>query len=234
MSETNPQPGNQLLDALPAKEYKRLLPDLEPFKIIFADIIYEPATVIKHAYFPLSGIVSLLTPIENNSRLEVGIVGNEGIIGLPVALGVKTSHNFAIVQGTGDTLRIKTADLLKQLKKGGELPRLLLLYTHSLMTQISQASACLRFHNIEPRLARWLLMTHDRMKSDEFRLTQKFLSDMLGVQREAVSRAAGKLQHQKLIRYSRGVINILNRKKLETVSCKCYETIKAEYKGFVD
>ena len=220
---------NRLLAALPAKEYARLLPKLEEVSLTYAKTIYEPGDVIRRVYFPNSGIVSLLSAVEDRSLLEVGIVGNEGFIGLPVFLGVKTSNNRAIVQGAGVALEMKTADFLAECNNGGALPRLLQRYTHSLLIQISQSAACNRFHPIEARLARWLLMTSDRMESDEFQITQEFLSNMLGVRREGVSKSATHLQQNELISYSRGKITILNRAGLEAASCRCYFIIKDEY-----
>ncbi len=228
MSETI-KPANRLLAALPAKEYARLLLKLEEIPLIYTEIIYEPDDIIRHVYFPNSGIVSLLSAVSEHSLLEVGIVGKEGFIGMPLFLGVKTSNNCALVQGAGVARRMKTADFLAECKNGGALPRLLQRYTHSLLTQISQSAACNRFHPIEARLARWLLMTSDRMESDEFQITQEFLSNMLGVRREGVSKSATQLQHNELICYSRGKITILNRAGLEAAACHCYFIIKDEY-----
>jgi len=227
MSETT-KPANRLLAALPAKEYARLLPKLEEISLNFTETIYEPGDVIRHVYFPDSGIVSLLSAVEERSLLEIGIVGSEGFVGLPVFLGVKTSNNRAIVQGTGVAMRMKTADFLTESNNGGALPRLLQRYTHSLLIQISQSAVCYRFHPIEARLARWLLMTADRMKAENFQITQEFLSNMLGVRREAVSKSAANLQQRQLISYSRGNITIINWAELESVSCKCYQIVKEE------
>ena len=228
MSETT-KPANRLLAALPTKEYKHLLPKLEEISLTYAETIYESGDIIRRVYFPNSGIISLLSAVEERSLLEVGIVGNEGFIGLPVFLGVKTSSNRALVQGSGVALAMKTADFLAECKNGSSLPRLLQRYTHSLLTQISQSAACNRFHPIEARLARWLLMTSDRMESDNFQITQEFLSNMLGVRREAITISARKLQQNEMISYIRGKISILNRAGLETAACRCYFIIKEEY-----
>ncbi len=228
------KPKNRLLAALPAKEYARLLPKLEEFPLIYTETIYEPDDIIRRVYFPESGIISLLSTVGENSLLEVGIVGSEGFVGLPVFLGVKTSNNRALVQGAGVALAMKTADFLAECKSGGALPRILQRHTHSLMTQISQSAACNRFHPIEARLARWLLMTGDRMMADEFQITQDFLSNMLGVRREAVSKSATILQHNELIRYNRGKISILDRAGLEAAACRCYFIIREEYENFLD
>jgi CRP-like cAMP-binding protein len=219
---------NRLLAALPGKEYQRLRPHLETFTLSFGDILYEPSEIIQHVYFPNNGIVSLLSMVEERSTLEVGVVGNEGMVGIPVFLGASTSHNRALVQGGGTAMRMKAESLRNQVKQAGALPDLLLRYTHSLLGQISQAAACNRFHTVNARLARWLLMTYDRVRSDEFRLTQEFLSHMLGVRREGVTGAARALQQKKLIRYVRGQITILNRAGLEAASCKCYKIVKLE------
>ena len=231
---TEPQKTkNRLLAALSGKTYQHILSKSERIELIFNENIYNPGDVISDVYFPESGIVSLLSAVEANSTLEVGIVGNEGMIGLPVFLGVKTSNNRAVVQGAGFALKMAADDFLDECKTG-ELPRILQRFTHSLMTQISQSAACNRFHEIEPRLARWLLMTGDRMHADEFQITQEFLSNMLGVRREAVNKSATHLQQQKLISYSRGNLSILNRQNLETAACNCYKIIKKDYDSFLN
>lgn len=231
MSETT-KPANRLLAALPAKEYQRLFPKLEEISLTYGDNIYEQGESIRRVYFPNSGIISLLTAVEERSLLEVGIVGNEGMIGLALFLGVKTSNNRAVVQGLGFAMRMKAADFLAECENGCSLPRLLQRYTHSLLTQVSQSAVCYRFHPIEARLARWLLMTSDRMETNEFQLTQEFLSNMLGVRREGVNKSATNLQHQQLISYSRGNISIINRAGLEAAACKCYAIIKGEENSF--
>jgi CRP-like cAMP-binding protein len=220
--------ANRLLAALPNKDYQRLLPELEQVPLTFGDILYEPDDIISHVYFPDSGIISLLSKVETQKVLEVGIVGNEGVAGLPVVLGVRASLNRCLVQSDGTAMRVKAAVLQKEFKQDGALQRLMHRYLHSLLTQISQSAVCNRFHMVEARLARWLLMTHDRVGSDEFRLTQEFLSNMLGVRREAVSKAAGAFQKREFVNYSRGHITILNRAGLEATACQCYRIIKDE------
>jgi CRP-like cAMP-binding protein len=219
---------NRILAALPKDEYRGLLPNLEPFHLIFGEVIYEPGDLIRHVYFPTSGIISLLAAVEDRATLEVGLVGWEGMVGLPTFMGVKTSRNRAVVQGAGAAMRMKATAFRNECNNGGSLPRLLRRYTHSRLTQIVQGAACNRFHPIDARLARWLLMTHDRMGTDEFQLTQEFLSNMLGVRREGVNKAAGTLQRQHLISYSRGILTTLNRAGLEAVACQCYAIIKEE------
>lgn len=217
---------NRLLAALSNQEYQRLLPDLKPVAIVFGDILYEPGDVIQNVYFPQQGLISLLSTVEERSTLEVGMVGSEGMAGIPVYLDAVTSLNRALVQGAGTAMRMKATVLRQQIKDKQPLPELLRHYTLSLLTQISQGAVCNRFHRVEARLARWLLMTRDRMQSDEFHLTQGFLSDMLGVRREGVVKAARVLQQARLIRYVRGQLQILNRTGLEAASCQCYEVLR--------
>jgi len=227
-----PQPrapvANRLLAALPREEYERLLPELEQVSLPFAEVLYEPGDLIRHVYFPNDSIVSLLSVVAERSTLEVGIVGNEGMAGISVFMGVDISRNRALVQGAGTAMRMEAAALRAESEHVGALHRLLHLYTHSLLTQVSQSAACNRFHMVDARLARWLLMTHDRVRSDEFRLTQEFMSSMLGVRREGVNKAAGALQQNKLISYSRGHLRVLDRAGLEAVSCECYRVVREE------
>jgi CRP-like cAMP-binding protein len=219
---------NRLLAALPQKEYQRLRHHLKEVPLVFEDILYQPDSVISDVYFPESGIISLLAGVKERATIEVGLVGREGMLGLPVFMGVKTSRNVAVVQGAGFAMSMKATVLRQECTDGGWLPRLLQRYTHSLLTQISQSAVCNQFHDVDARLARWLLMTHDRMGQDEFQLTQEFLSNMLGTRREGVSKAAGDLQREKLITYSRGRLKILNRPGLEAASCSCYRLIRDE------
>jgi CRP-like cAMP-binding protein len=221
--------ANNLLAALPRREYQRLLPNLKVIPLLFEEVLYEAGDRILDVYFPTSGIVSLLAVVEDRATLEVGLVGREGMVGMPVFMGVKTSRNRAVVQGVGFAMRMKATAFRRECDNGGALPRLLRRYTHSRLTQIAQGAACNRFHPIDARLSRWLLMTCDRMGADEFQLTQEFVSNMLGVRREGVNKAAGTLQQQHLISYSRGTLAILNRAGLEAVACQCYGIIKEEY-----
>jgi CRP-like cAMP-binding protein len=223
---------NRLLAALPDGEYRRLLPDLEQIPLTYGEKLYERGDPIEYVYFPNSGIISLLAAAEKDAALEVGIVGREGVVGVAVFLGVETSNNNAIVQGQGFAMRMKAAAFLTECQLSGMLPRLLKRFTQSLLAQISQSAVCYRFHPAEDRLARWLLMTSDRMETKEFHLTQDFLSNMVGVRREAVNKSAVILQQQQLISYSRGNISITNRQGLETKACQCYAIIKAEETSF--
>ncbi len=228
MSKTK-VPTNRLLAALPRNEFVALAPQLEDFELIYNENIYEAGDIIKHIYFPESGIISLLSRVDDHSSIEVGIVGSEGLAGLPVFLGVKKSGNVAVIQGAGTALRIITADFLAACSGSSKLTAIIQRFIHSLFVQVSQSAACNRFHPIEERLARWLLMTQDRMHSREFRITQEFLSNMLGVRREAVNKAAGSLHQKELISYSRGELKINDRKGLEKTACPCYWIIKNEY-----
>ena len=225
--------GNRLLAALPKREYQRLLPELEQVTMPFAAVVYEPGDRIRHVYFPNDSIVSLLAEVKDRSTLEIGITGKEGMAGISVFMGVDTSPHLAIVQGAGTAERMKASALRKESDRMGSLHRLLNLYAHSLLTQVSQGAACNRFHEVDARLARWLLMTGDRLETDEFRVTQDFISNMLGVRREGVNKAAGALQNDELINYSRGRIKILSRAGLEAVSCECYRIIKDENDSYL-
>jgi CRP-like cAMP-binding protein len=218
---------NQLLAALPAKSYLHILPKLESITMIFGERLYNPGDVFTHVYFPESGAVSLLAVVDDESTLEVAMVGDEGMVGLPVYLGSTISENRAVVQGAGDALRIEAADFVKECDSGDDLSRIMRTFTYSVVLQIARSAVCNRFHDIEPRLARWLLMTQDRMRSSEFRITQEFLSYMLGVRREAVSKAAAGLQKRRLISYVRGNMSILNSEELRAIVCKCYRPVPA-------
>jgi len=224
----SPPIANKLLAALPRKEYQALQSQLEEIPLVFEDIIYRPEVVISDVYFPNSGVISLLAGLNERTTLEVGLVGKEGMLGLAVFMGAKASQNRAVVQGTGTAMKMKASAFRRECNNGGDLPRLLRRYTSSLLTQITQTAVCNQFHSVEERLARWLLMTHDRMATDEFQLTQEFLSNMLAVRREAVNKAAGKLQKLKLITYSRGRLTVLDRAGLEANACSCYEIITRE------
>ena len=225
---------NRLLATLTTKEYKRLLPKLKTVSLVLGEVLYEPGDVIKDVYFPNDSIISLISELSETSLLEVGMVGNEGMAGLAVFMGVSFSPTRALVQGAGTAMKMSSAAVRTEANRLGSLHQLLHRYSHSLLTQVSQTSACNRFHLVDARLARWLLMTKDRLGPDEFPLTQEFLASMLGVRREGVSKAAGVLQAGKLIRYSRGVITILNRAGLETKSCECYAIIKAETDSYLN
>jgi len=218
-------PANSVLAALPRKAYLALLPGLVPVALVFGDVLYEPGEVIRDVYFPGRSVVSLLTVVEGHPPLEVGLVGREGMVGIPLALGIGLSPVRAVVQGAGSALQMSAARFRKAFEAGLPLQRALHRYIHALMTQITQTAACNRFHMVDERLARWLLMTRDRLCSGEFHLTHEFLSHMLGVRRVGVTEAACGLQQRGLIDYSRGNIRILDDAGLEAASCSCYELV---------
>src|SRR6185503_6029300 len=225
---------NRLLATLPRNEYTRLLPKLKTVSLVLGEVLYEPGAAIKYVYFPNDSIISLISELSETSWLEVGMVGNEGMAGLAVFMGVNSSSTRALVQGAGTAMRMSSTAVRTEANRLGNLHHLLHRYSHSLLAQVTQSSACNRFHFVDARLARWLLMTNDRLAAKEFPLTQEFLSSMLGVRREGVSKAAGVLQSGKLIRYSRGVITILDRQGLEAKSCHCYAIIKAETDAYLN
>jgi CRP-like cAMP-binding protein len=222
-----PQPvANSVLAALPRKTYQDLLSGLEPVTLAFGEVLYEPGEPIRDVYFPTGSLVSLLTLVEGRLALEVGLVGREGMVGVALALGIGVSPVRALVQGSGRALRMSAARFRKELQRSAPLQRELYRYTHSLMAQITQTAACNRFHMVPARLARWLLMTRDRVRSGQFHLTHEFLAHMLGVRRVGVTQAASALQRRKLIAYRRGNITILDHGALETASCACYAIVK--------
>ena len=217
---------NSLLAALPRRSYLRLLPCLTSVELVFGDVLYEAGETIREVYFPSQSLVSLLTLVEGHLALEVGLVGREGMVGIPLALGVDVSPVRALVQGGGPALKMSAARFRTELKSSPPLQRELYRYVHAMMAQISQTAGCNRFHVVEARLARWLLMTRDRVRSGRFRMTHEFLSHMLGVRRVGVTEAASALQRRKLIEYSRGNISILDDRGLEKACCSCYQVVK--------
>jgi CRP-like cAMP-binding protein len=220
---------NMILGALPLKEYKRLLPHLELISLPLDVSLYRSGETIDYVYFPGDGVVSLVTKMRDGTNIEVGLIGNDGMVGIPVLLGNDIAFEEAIVQIAGSAMRMRT-DIFKKSLKLNHNPLLteLLLYTRTLMRQVSQTAACNRLHTVEERLSRWLLMCHDRMEADEVPLKQEFISNMLGVRRASVGGAASGLQAKGLIRYSRGRINILKRLELEKNSCECYRAVAGE------
>jgi CRP-like cAMP-binding protein len=217
---------NRLLATIPPREYERLLPAFEVVTLTYGEVLYEPGERMRHVYFPSNCLVSLLTVVDGRRTLEVGLVGREGMVGARLALGVAASSTRSLVLGTGKALRITATRFLSELERGPELRRAVLLFTDTLMNQVAQTAACNRFHVIEARLARWLLMTRERLSSSEFRLTHEFLANMLGVRRVSVTSAAGDLQCRGLIRYKRGTITILDQYGLEAASCSCYGHVR--------
>jgi CRP-like cAMP-binding protein len=228
---TNSRPPpirNQLLAALPGAEYKRLLPHLESVPLPFMGVLYEGGEPIEHVYFPNDGLISLLVVMGDGTVREIGIIGNEGMLGTAVVLGVKTTTTRALTQLPGSAMRMKAGALRDELGRGGALPHVLRRYAHALFTQISQSAACVSSHAVDKRLSRWLLMTHDHAPGDEFEMKHEFMAMMLGVTRSVVTRAAGHLQKEEMIRYTRGRVTVLDRGGLEATACECYGVVKAE------
>jgi CRP-like cAMP-binding protein len=226
MASSHSAQQNQLLAALPPKEYRRLLTFLKPVRLTFGKALHEPGKPIRHVYFPINCVVSFLTTVEKRRQLEVGLVGYEGMVGIPLALGISVSSVLALVQCTGAALRMTSAQFRGEYAKSGPLHRETNRYIHNWTVQLIQIAACNRFHQADARLARWLLMTRDRTGTNDCLYTQQHLSNVLGVLRSAVTIAAGNLQRRKLISYRRGNINILDAKGLEAAACSCYEIIK--------
>jgi CRP-like cAMP-binding protein len=220
---------NHLLGALPRKDYQKLLPLLEPVKLAFGEILYESHAQIRHVYFPIDCFVSMLTTVDAGRAAEVGLIGSEGMIGIPMALGVAVSPFRAVVQGGGTAMRLKTVDFRRNFSNSAALKKEVFLFTHLLMIQVAQTAACNRFHVVTQRMARWMLMTRDRVNSSEFRITQEFLALMLGVRRVGVSAAMCRLRERKLIVYRRGTVTILDHEGLIAGACVCYKTVKDAY-----
>jgi len=223
-------PGeNRLLAALPRKEYDRLSPELDPVPLGLKQVLYEADTPITHVYFPLNAVASLVIEMRDGLGVEVGTIGNEGMVGTPAFLGADKGPTKAFAQVPGDSLRMRVGVFKAEMRKGGPLHGLVQRYTQALMNQISQSVACNHLHSVEERMCRWLLMTHDRVGGDEFPLTQEFLAQMLVVRRPTVTVVAGILQKSGLISYQRGRITILDREGLEAGSCECYAAVKKEF-----
>ncbi|MCR4346431.1 MAG: Crp/Fnr family transcriptional regulator [Sulfuricaulis sp.] len=219
--------ANSVLRALSHEERQRVLARCEQVTLTYGDILVEPGDRVKHVYFPNQGLISLLTPLDGHASVEVGMVGSEGMAGVSLVLGISVSPVRALVQGSGTALRMKAATFRNEIKSNPALLIELNHYLYMFMAQVAQTAACNRHHQLDSRLARWLLMTHDRMQSNTFLLTQEFLAHMLGVRRVGVTKAATMLQNKKLISYRRGLINILDRKGLERASCRCYGAVNA-------
>jgi CRP-like cAMP-binding protein len=217
---------NRLLAAIPGGAYEALLPELEVVTLKYGELLYQPGQRIRHVYFPGDCLVSLLTVIDGHRALEVALVGSEGMIGARLALGIAASSTRALVQGTGMALRISAAGFLRSFRHTPSLRRAVFQFTDALMNQVAQSAACNRFHVVEAQLARWLLMTRERLPAAEFHLTHEFLADMLGVRRVSVTTAAGALQRRGLIRYRRGTVTILDQPGLEAASCSCYGLVR--------
>jgi len=225
--------ANKILAALPPGEFEQFAAKLRPVPLKLGEILYLPEQKIDYVYFVTTGVVSLLAALENGATVEAGVIGPEGMAGISVILGADSTPNQALIQAEGQALRMSSQDVRTEFRNGGKLPDLLLRYTHTLFTQVAQTAACNRLHTIEQRLARWLLLTQDRVASDEFVLTQDFLSRMLGVRRAGVSVAANTLKQAGLIDYRRGIIVVMDRKGLEKYSCECYGIVRDEYDRYL-
>ncbi len=221
--------SNRLLEALPETDRRRMLAECETVELVFADVLYTPGECLSHVYFPIRGFISLIMPVGDSASLEVGLIGSEGMFGVPLALGVDVSPLRAVVQGAGSALRMDAATFCRELGCSGPLQRAMHRYAFVRHCQLAQTAGCTRFHVVEARLARWLLMTQDRAHASAFHVTQEFLALMLGVRRVGVTKAASSLQRRGLIHYSRGNITVLDRRGLTTASCGCYKADRNSY-----
>jgi len=220
---------NHLLAALPADDYTRLLPYLEFIPMPLGWVVYESGDQMGFLYFPTTSIVSLLYVMESGASAEIAITGNEGLIGISLFMGGESTPSRAVVQSAGYGYRLKASILKREFALGGNLQHLALRYTQALLTQMAQTAVCNRHHSVDQQLCRWLLLSLDRLTSNELRMTQELIANMLGVRREGVTEAAGHLQADGLIHYSRGKITVLDRPKLERRVCECYAVVKKEF-----
>jgi CRP-like cAMP-binding protein len=219
---------NHLLAALPAAEFERLVPHLELVPMLLGETLYEPGGQLRHVYFPTTAIVSLLYTMESGSSAEIAGVGNEGILGISLFMGGDSTPSSAVVQTAGHGYRLPGKVLKEEFSRGGLMQRLLLRYTQALLTQMCQTAACNRHHSIQQQLCRWLLLTLDRLPSNELIMTQELIASALGVRREGITEAAGNLQRAGVIRYRRGHIAVLDRSGLEAGACECYAVVRKE------
>jgi CRP-like cAMP-binding protein len=219
---------NHLLAALPGADYERLLPDLERVPLELGLALYESGGEQEYVYFPIASIVSLLYVMRDGPSAEIAVVGNEGVVGIALFMGGESTPSRAVVQSAGHAYRLKGGLLKTEFERGGPMQYLLLRYTQALITQMAQTAVCNRHHSVEQQLCRWLLLSLDRLPTNELIMTQALIANMLGVRREGVTEAAGKLQAEALINYSRGKITVLDRPKLEARVCECYSVVKRE------
>jgi len=220
--------NNQLLDALSEAERKRLRPRLELVDMPLGEVVYESGRHIDYVYFPTTCIVSLLYVLENGASAEIAVVGHEGVVGISIFMGGETTPSRAVVQSAGKAYRLPGPAMKEEFTRGRAMQHLMLRYTQSLITQMAQTAVCNRHHSVDQQLCRWLLLSIDRLPSPEITMTQELIANMLGVRREGVTEAAGKLQKAGVISYRRGHIKVLNRPKLEKMSCECYEVVRLE------
>lgn len=229
MSSPHSPKQNQLLAALPAADYARLAPDLELIPMPLGWAVYESGGKLGYVYFPATSIVSLLYVMDSGASAEIAITGNEGLVGISLFMGGESTPSRAVVQSAGIGYRLRASVLKREFALGGNLQHLALRYTQALITQMAQTAVCNRHHALEQQLCRWLLLSLDRLQGDELSMTQELIANMLGVRREGVTAAAGKLQEDGLIRYGRGQIKVLDRAKLEQRACECYAVVKKEF-----
>ena len=228
-SASNSPKANRLLAALPEDSYRALERSLEAVPLPLGLVVYESGGTQGYVYFPTSSIVSLLYVLADGASAEIAVTGNEGLVGIALFMGGETTPSRAVVQSAGHGFRLRAAVLKKAFEEGGELQHLLLRYTQALITQMTQTAVCNRHHAVDQQLCRWLLLSLDRLPGNELVMTQELIANMLGVRREGVTEAAGKLQEEGLIRYSRGRITVLDRRQLEARVCECYAVVKKEY-----
>src|SRR3984893_13630971 len=228
MLESPSPQQNKILNALPLSERDRLFSHLTPVELPLGTVLYESGDALRHIYFPTDSIISLLYVLNNGSSAEIAVVGNDGAIGVALFMGGETTTNRAIVQSAGSAYSLTGRRLKQEFERHGELLHILLRYTQALITQMSQTAVCNRHHSVEQQLCRWLLLSLDRLPSDKLTMTQELIANMLGVRREGVTEAAGKLQRLGVINYSRGLITVLDRRKLEELCCECYGVVKTE------
>ena len=228
-SASNTPKDNRLLAALPGASLEALLPSLEAVPLPLGMVVYESGGEQRYVYFPTSSIVSLLYVLANGSSAEIAVTGNEGVVGISLFMGGETTPSRAVVQSAGHGYRLRGDVLRREFESGGALQHLLLRYTQALITQMTQTAVCNRHHAVDQQLCRWLLLSLDRLPGNELVMTQELIANMLGVRREGVTEAAGKLQEEGLIRYSRGHITIIDRRQLEARVCECYAVVKKEY-----
>ena len=219
---------NQLLAALSAVELRRLRRHLEPVHMTLGEIVYESGRVLDHVYFPTDCIVSLLYVLKNGASAEIAVVGHEGVVGVSIFMGGETTPNRAVVQSAGSAYRLPATLIKEEFRRGGTMQHLMLRYTQSLLTQMAQTAVCNRHHSVDQQLCRWLLLSIDRLPDPELTMTQELIANMLGVRREGVTEAAGKLQKAGVITYKRGHIKVLDRPQLENLSCECYQVVRRE------